>query len=72
MYIDGSVEENNILQDFELSLEESSLVLEIASEVSKGLPLFSIRAQVQIFEKWFYLILTYKSARWIENCFKKC
>ena len=51
MYIDGSVEENNILQDFELSLEESSLVLEIASEVSKGLPLFSIRAQVQIFEK---------------------
>ena len=36
MYIDGSVEENNILQDFELSLEESSLVLEIASEVSKG------------------------------------
>ena len=31
--------------------------------LSTFLPLFSIRAQVQIFEKWYYLKLIYKSAR---------
>ncbi len=35
------------------------------------LPLFSIRAQVQNFQKWYYLKFIYKLASLIGNCFKK-